>query len=84
MLTEKVIKDSKSLAHPKLKFIFDVLFLLGVVLLLLKLGILFLNRFTVLDITLVGGAFFWNFGSLILMIGAGIGSNLVKEKYRVD
>lgn len=27
VLTEKVIKDSKSLAHPKLKFIFDVLIL---------------------------------------------------------
>ncbi|TDF94410.1 helix-turn-helix domain-containing protein [Paenibacillus piri] len=83
-LKQKVIKDSKQLAYPKLKFIFDVLFLIGVALLIIKLGIIALNKFTTLDFTLYGGSFFWNFGSLILMIGAGIGSNIVKEKYKQD
>lgn len=38
-LTKKVIKDNKQLAHPNLKFVFDVLFLIGVALLIIKLGL---------------------------------------------
>ncbi|WP_347490399.1 hypothetical protein [Desulfoscipio sp. XC116] len=40
------------------------------------------TAFTALDITSYGGPFIWNFGSLILLIAAGIGSNIVKEKYK--
>nr|MBO2504280.1 transcriptional regulator [Bacilli bacterium] len=39
-LKEKVIQDSKKLAHPKLKSFFDSLFLLGVLLILIKIIIL--------------------------------------------
>ncbi|QGQ93895.1 XRE family transcriptional regulator [Paenibacillus psychroresistens] len=83
-LTKKVIKDSKQLAHPKLKFIFDVLFLIGIALLVIKIGVIILKKFTDLDFTLFGGSFLWNFGALILMIGAGIGSGVVKEKFKED
>jgi transcriptional regulator with XRE-family HTH domain len=83
-LKKKVIKDSKQLAYPKLKAAFDVIFLIGVLLLVIKLGTLILNRVTDSDFALYGGSFLWNFGSLILMVGAGIGSNVVKEKYRED
>lgn len=83
-LKKKVIKDSKQLAHPKLKFFFDVLFLIGAALLVIKLGILILNKLTPLDFTLYGRAFFWNFAPLILMIGAGIGSDTLKDKYKED
>ncbi|MDR0136959.1 helix-turn-helix transcriptional regulator [Metabacillus idriensis] len=83
-LTEKVIKDSKQLAHPKVKFMFDVMFLIGVALLVIKIGIVMLNKLTDLDFTLDGSSFFLNFGSLILMIGAGIGLSIVKEKYKED
>lgn len=83
-LKEKVINDSRQLAHPKLKFMFDVLFLIGIALLVIKIVLIILNKFTALDITLYGGSFFWNFGPLILMIGAGIGSGVVKEKYKVE
>ena len=83
-LKEKVINDSKQLAHPKLKSLFDVLFLLGIALLIIKIGIIILNKFTALDIILYGGSFFWNFGSLILIIVAGIGSSAVKENYKED
>ncbi|MFE7084331.1 helix-turn-helix domain-containing protein [Priestia megaterium] len=81
-LTNKVIKDSKQLAYPKLKFICDFLVVIGVVLLLVKIGILLLNKFTSLDFNLYGGNFFWNFGSLILMVGGGIGSSMLKEVYK--
>ncbi len=83
-LKEKVIEDSKQLAHPKIKFIFDVLFIIGVALLIIKIGILLLNKFTALDISLYGGSFWWNFGPLILMIVAGVGASMVKDKYQED
>ncbi|MBH0160576.1 MULTISPECIES: helix-turn-helix domain-containing protein [Fictibacillus] len=83
-LKEKVIKDSKQLAHPKLKFLFDVVFLLGVSLLIIKLGFLGLNKFTNVDSSLPGGKFLWNFGPLLFMVGGGIGSGIVKERYKVE
>lgn len=83
-LTKKVISESKQLAHPKLKFTFDVLFLLGVALLVIKLAVLLLNKATALDINLYGGSFLWNFGSLLLMVGAGIGSGILKDKFKQE
>jgi transcriptional regulator with XRE-family HTH domain len=83
-LREKVIKDSKRLAHPKLKFMVDVLFLIGAALLVIKIGIVLLNKFTALDFSLEGGKFLFNFGPLILMLGAGIASDALKNKYRAE
>jgi len=83
-LTKKVIKESKQLAHPKLKFFFDVLFLAALVLLLIKIGVLILNKVFSLDIDLFGGKFLWNFGPLVLMIVSGIGSGILKERYKQD
>jgi len=83
-LKEKVIKDSKQLAHPKLKFLFDVVFLLGVTLLIIKIGYLGLNKFANTDLSLPGGKFLWNFGPLLLMVGGGIGAGIVKERYKVE
>ncbi|GIQ69135.1 XRE family transcriptional regulator [Xylanibacillus composti] len=81
-LTKKVIEDSKQLAYPRLKFAFDVVFLIGIGLLAVKIGAVLLNKFTALEIPLYGGSFLWNFGPLILMVGAGIGSSIVKDKYK--
>ncbi|MBH5319443.1 helix-turn-helix transcriptional regulator [Paenibacillus sp. GSMTC-2017] len=81
-LTNKVIKDSRKLAYPRLKLFFDVFVLVGLVLLVIKLGVLLLNKVTTMDITLYGGKFFWNFAPLIIGIGAGIGSSILKEKYK--
>jgi transcriptional regulator with XRE-family HTH domain len=83
-LTEKVIKDSKQLAYPRMKFIFDVLFLIGAILLVIKLIVLGVNHFTSMDVGLYGGAFLWNFGPLILMLGGGFGSGVVKDKYKEE
>ncbi|GGD97697.1 helix-turn-helix domain-containing protein [Paenibacillus nasutitermitis] len=83
-LTKKVIRDSKKLAYPRLKLTFDVLFLAGVILLAIKLGVLLLNGITPLDITLLGGKFLWNFGPLVLMVVGGAGSGILKEKYKED
>ncbi|WP_139693225.1 helix-turn-helix domain-containing protein [Sporolactobacillus terrae] len=83
-LTEKVIQDSKQLAHPRLKFWFEVLFLFGVALMLIKLAVLLINNLTALDLPLIGGKLIWNLGSVLFMIGGAIGSNGVKEKYKED
>lgn len=83
-LTKKVITDGKKLAYPKLKSLFDFLALAGVILLVIKLGVLLLNKLTPLDITLYGGSFLWNFGSLILLVGGGIGSSIIKDKYKEE
>ncbi|NHN32623.1 hypothetical protein [Paenibacillus agricola] len=63
----------RQLAHPKLKFQFDVFILASLALLVIKLVVLLLKKVT------DGGSFFWNFGSLILMIGVGIGSRMLKK-----
>lgn len=81
-LTKKVIDDSKQLAYPGLKVLFDLLFLLGVVLLIIKLVVLGLNKLAGMDIALLDRSWFWNFAPLVLMVGAGIGSGIVKEKFK--
>ncbi|MFC3802376.1 helix-turn-helix domain-containing protein [Cohnella sp. GCM10012308] len=83
-LKRKVIKDGRKLAYPRLKAACDILFLVGAVLLALKLGVLALNKLTSYEVELVGGRFFWNFASLILMVGGGVGAGVLKEKYKTD
>jgi transcriptional regulator with XRE-family HTH domain len=81
-LKEKVIRDSKHLAHPKMKVFFDSVFMLGALLLVSKLMILGLNKFGGTDINLLEGLpFVTNFLPLILMVIGGIGSDKLKEKY---
>lgn len=83
-LTEKVIQDSKQLAHPKWKAFFDSLFLLGVFLLLVKLVTLGLDYFAGTEMLLVEGKFpkfIMNFLPLALMIIGGMGSDGLKDKY---
>ncbi|WP_372631181.1 helix-turn-helix domain-containing protein [Cohnella sp.] len=83
-LTKKVIQESRQLAYPRLKFTVDVLFLAGAALLVIKLVVLLLNKFASTDIALIGGSFLWNFGPLVLMIGAGVASDTLKKKYKQD
>lgn len=83
-LKEKVIQDSKQLAHPKWKTFFDSLFLLGVFLLLVKLVILGLNYFIGTEILVTEGKLLKivsNFLPLALMVIGGIGSDSLKKKY---
>lgn len=82
-LKEKVIQDSKQLAHPKWKAFFDGLFLLGVFLLVLKLMILGLYHFFGATIMIPDGLprIISNFLPLALMVIGGIGSDSMKKKY---
>ena len=83
-LTKKVINDGKQLAYPGLKFAFDVAFLFGAALLVIKLVVLLLNQTTSLDVSLPGGTWIWNFVPLILMVVAGIVSDNLKKKFKAD
>lgn len=81
-MTQKVIKDGKQLAFPKLKLTFDLIFMLGILLLAAKLVVLALNKLAGLDIGLPGSPIVWNFVPLALMILGGIGSNELKDKFK--
>lgn len=83
-LKKNVIRESRQLAYPRLKAAFDVLFLLGVALLVVKLAALLLNKTTSLELTFVGKSVFWNFGPLAMMLAAGIGAGALKDKYKQE
>ncbi|WP_037286249.1 helix-turn-helix domain-containing protein [Saccharibacillus sacchari] len=83
-LKQKVIQESKKLAHPRLKYMFDVVFLLGAALLALKIVLLIASRLTEWEFEVFGGSFLWNFGPLILMVGGGVGSGILKEQYKKE
>ncbi|NQD65473.1 helix-turn-helix transcriptional regulator [Bacillus haikouensis] len=84
-LKERVIRDSKQLAHPKMKVLFDSVFMLGVILLASKLVIFGLNKFAGLEITILEGMpLISNFLPLALMVIGGIGSDQLKNNYVVE
>ena len=71
------------MAHPKWKVLFDSVFLLGVLLLILKIIIIALNHFLGANILILEGLpkVVTNFLPLILMVIGGIGSDQLKDKY---
>ncbi|WP_099159048.1 helix-turn-helix domain-containing protein [Virgibacillus ndiopensis] len=82
-LKEKVIQDSKQLAHPKWKVFFDSVFLLGVFLLVLKIVIIALNYFASTNILILEGIpkAIANFLPLALMVIGGVGSDQLKKRH---
>ncbi|MCE4050749.1 MULTISPECIES: helix-turn-helix domain-containing protein [Terrabacteria group] len=81
-LKDKVIKDSKQLAHPKWKVFFESIFSIGVLLLVAKLIILLLNHFGGTAISLEGiPTGIVSFLPLVLMLVGGIGADQLKNKY---
>ncbi|MDQ0429221.1 transcriptional regulator with XRE-family HTH domain [Planomicrobium stackebrandtii] len=82
-LKDKVIQDSKQLAHPKWKVFCDSVFMLGVFLLVSKIIIFASNYFFGTSIVMPEGVprFLSNFLPLFLMVAGGIGSDYFKDKY---
>lgn len=83
-LTEKVIQDSKQLAHPKWKAFFDSLFLLGVLLILAKLAMLAFNSLVGMDLWLMEGKMMRILANVVpiaCMVIGGLGSDQLKTKY---
>lgn len=82
-LKDKVIQDSKQLAHPKWKTFFDTVFMVGVVLMAVKIILLASNYFFGTNVVIPEGAprFISNFLPLFLMVVGGIGGDSLKDKY---
>ncbi|HDR7676045.1 TPA: helix-turn-helix transcriptional regulator [Bacillus wiedmannii] len=82
-LTQKVIEDSKQLAHPKWKVFFDSLFMMDVFLFVTKIVVWMLNKFAGASITIVADApYVMSFLPLILMVIGGTASDKLKKIYR--
>lgn len=81
-LKKKVINDGRHLAHPNLKIFFDITFLIGFALMVLRLGVFLINRFTTMDVALFGEGLFWNLGTFLLLVVGGIGSDFLKGRFR--
>lgn len=83
-LKEKLIRDSKQLAYPKWKEFFDVVFMIGVLSIIVKFGILFCNKVLDMDITILQDNRIFMFLPLILCIIGGVGADILKTKYKDD
>jgi transcriptional regulator with XRE-family HTH domain len=81
-LKEKIIRESKQLAFPKRKMLFDIVLVIGAFLLVSKLIILSLNKFAGTDITILESMpVLASFLPFALMVIGGIGSDYLKDKY---
>lgn len=83
-LKEQVIRDSKQLAYPKWKELFDVVFMIGLLLIVVKFGILFCNKVLEMDITILQDNKIFMFLPLALIIIGGVGVDILKTKYKDD
>lgn len=82
-MKEKIIRESKQLAYPKWKAFFDSLFVIGLFLLVSKLIIIALNKFTGADITILENMrVVSNISPFALMGIGGIVSDHLKKKYK--
>lgn len=67
-------------AHSKLKATFDIIFVIGLVLMLIKLVFLVLDKVIGVAVPAFNDKFIWNIVPLALMVIGGIGSGALKEK----
>lgn len=67
-------------ANSRLKLVFDIIFVIGLVLLIIKLVVLVLDKVVGLDVPAWNDKFIWNIGPLALMVIGGIGSGALREK----
>lgn len=71
-LKEKIIKDSKKLKYPKLKMLFDIVYLIGIIAVILGLPVFLLSSISAIIVVING--------VLIILIGL-IGKYFVDKKY---
>jgi len=83
-LKEKIIEDGKQLAYPKLKLFFDILLLVGFLLVAIKIFVVVGNKFFDLDITFFQGSKLFMILPLATSIIGAIGSETLAKKYKAD
>ncbi len=83
-LKEKVIQDGRQLAYPKWKLFFDVLVVIGLLLVSTRILIAIGNRFLNLDITFFKGSILYMVMTFTISIIGAIGSEALAKKYKEE
>ncbi|PWW08667.1 hypothetical protein DFQ01_101393 [Paenibacillus cellulosilyticus] len=74
--------NNKPAASAGLKITFDIIFVIGLILMLIKLVFLVLDKMVGLSMPAFNDKFIWNIGPLALMVIGGIGSGAIREKQK--
>ncbi|MBD3920482.1 hypothetical protein H8B09_17095 [Paenibacillus sp. PR3] len=75
-------QDNNKPVNARLKMSFDIIFVIGLVLMIIKLVFLVLDKVIGLAVPAFNDKFIWNIGPLALMVIGGIGSGALKEKQK--
>ncbi|PTJ62023.1 helix-turn-helix domain-containing protein [Mammaliicoccus sciuri] len=81
-LKDKIIQDSRKLKYPKWVVFFDILTLIGLIIIISKLVIFVTVKVTGNEIDFLSDSILYSFGPLLLMIIGAIGSDTLKKKYQ--
>lgn len=81
-LKEKIIEDGKQLAHPKTKLFFDLLLIVGLLLIIAKILLLIANKFFGLDTSFLQSSILYNLIPFASSIVGAIGSEIFGKKYK--
>ena len=81
-MKEKIIKDGKQLAYPKLKLFFDILLVIGLFLVAAKIFIAIGNKYLNLDITFFQGSILYMAIPFTTSIIGAIGSETLSKKFK--
>ncbi|WP_144510582.1 helix-turn-helix domain-containing protein [Bacillus sp. FJAT-22090] len=81
-LKEKIIEDGKQLAYPKLKLFFDILLIIGLLLVVAKIFLAIGNKFWDFDITFFRGSILYMAIPFTTSIIGAIGSETFSKKYK--
>lgn len=81
-LKDKIIQDSKNLKRHKWKTFFDVLIVIGLILIVAKIAIFIITKISGNEIDFLSGSIIYSLGLLCLMIIGAIGTDILSKKYK--
>lgn len=81
-LKEKLIKDSKKLAYPRWKLLFDLLLMIGFIIIAAKIFILIGNKLFDLNMVFLQDSFLFQIGPFFMTLIGAIGSEFLAKKYK--
>ncbi|WP_079473941.1 helix-turn-helix domain-containing protein [Marinococcus halophilus] len=81
-LKNKIIQDSKSLKHPRLKAFFDIVLVVGLLFIILKLLLFVTSYFFNFNIEFLNNSILYSFGPFLMTIIGAIGSETLKKQYK--
>ena len=81
-LKEQLIKDSQKLAYPRVKLLFDMLLMIGFLIIAAKIFTIIGNKLFDLNIVFLQESFFFQIGPFFMTIIGAIGSEYLAEKFK--